>query len=120
MSVFVVAVLMAGLGYYWGLQHREPGAARPGPMGLVLPLAIYVAVVALLFVPVAGTECARPGTYTFNVCEMVKRAHVAIYMIVAAGGLTGAAGAYFGGYRRARWWLLAIWPLPAVLGWLLT
>lgn len=112
MSVFVVAVLMAGLGFYWGSQSHTSGAARPGPLGLLLPLAIYLAVVGALFVPILGQECARAGTPVFTVCEMVKGTKVDIYLIVAAGALTLSAGAYLGGRRRARWWLLALWPLP--------
>lgn len=112
MSVFVVAVLMAGLGLYWGSQSHAAGTARPAPLGLLLPTAIYLAVVGGLLVPILGHECPRAGTPTFRVCEMVKGTRVDVYLILAAGALALSAGAYLGGRRRARWWLLALWPLP--------
>lgn len=120
MSVFVVAVLMAGLGFYWGLQRRGAGTARPGVAKLLLPLAVYCIAVAVLFVPIAGTECVSIGSPVFAKCELAKRAEVSAYLIVAAGALAASAGAWFGGYKRARLWLLALWPLPLLLGWALS
>lgn len=117
MSVFVVAMLMAGLGFYWGSQRHEPGTARPATWSFAWVAALYLVAVGVLFVPLAGTECARAGTPVFTVCEMVKSAKVAAYLIVAAGVLAGCAGAHFGGNRRIRWWLLVLWALPLLTSW---
>lgn len=117
MSVFVVAVLMAGLGYYWGLHHRESGAPRPQILPFAWPAALYLLAVGVLFVPVAGTECTTNGMTAFARCELAKRSEVAVYLIVTAGVLAGCAGAWFGGNLRARWWLFVAWVLPLLLGW---
>ncbi|MDE2560753.1 MAG: hypothetical protein KGL48_00770 [Sphingomonadales bacterium] len=117
MSVFVVAVLMAGLGFYWGSQRRDAGAARPVIRPFAWVAALYLVAVGVLFVPLAGTECPRVDLHAQHACELVKSARVAAYLIFAAGILTGCAGAYFGGNRRVRWWLLVAWALPLLATW---
>lgn len=122
MSVFVVAVLMAGLGYYWGLQSRAAaGTVAPKDIWRMAASALAYALLSLIpFAMIVMGDCLAPSQAAMTACLADKRAEVSVFLICASALLAFTVAAWAGGRRRAWWWPLALWPLPFLLAIALT